>query len=187
MLIRELKRDSGIDTEGNNFKDHCELVDRVADICLREARNEPKPQSVMSEYKDFNNRKGTNKKVKYSTRIDLPKDNKDTRGDTRDTRDGRDKDKEKLELKEDNDYFLARTYESKLTLLSDKISKLELELHDKNIDLDDYKTRIDVVVINNKQDKELMKNKLSLAKAEIKELKEKIEHLEKEAAKLRTD
>lgn len=90
--------------------------------------------------------------------------------------------------KEDNiEFSVAKIYEVKLTFLGDKISKLELELQDKDIDIDDLKTRIDVMTINTKQERETLKAKLTLAKAECKEFKDKVDHIEKEASKLRSE
>lgn len=67
------------------------------------------------------------------------------------------------------------------------MSKLELELQDKDIDIEDLKTRIDVMTINNKQDREALKAKISQSKIECKELRDKVDHLEKEASKLRSE
>jgi len=90
--------------------------------------------------------------------------------------------------KEDNiEFSMAKTYEFKLTFLGDKMSKLELELQDKDIDIEDLKTRIDVMTINNKQDREALKAKISQSKIECKELRDKVDHLEKEASKLRSE
>jgi len=72
MLIRELKRDNGMDGEGTvNFKDQCELVDKIAELCQKENKLEKHDTSnrftptVISEHRDFNNKKtNQSKKVK---------------------------------------------------------------------------------------------------------------------------
>jgi len=73
MLIREFKRDNGLEGECSvNFKDQCELVDKIAEFCQKESRLEKYETSnrnsttFIAEHRDFNNKKTTNqsKKVK---------------------------------------------------------------------------------------------------------------------------
>lgn len=166
MLIRELKRDSELDDENNAFKDMCELVDKISEICLRQERTDNINTSVISDLKDHNKKASTgiNKKQKKKDQKDQPKGTTDS----------------KIE------YTIAKEQETHLVMLQDRVSRFEVLLKDKDLDVDDLKTRLDVLGVNNKQDKEQQKTKLKSANSEVRDLKEKLDHALREVEKIRS-
>lgn len=71
MLLREIKRDSNIDSDQEQFKNECELIDKISEICLREAKSEQNFKPLI-EHK-LSNRQSSNTSKKYKKENKEPK------------------------------------------------------------------------------------------------------------------
>lgn len=83
-----------------------------------------------------------------------------------------------------NEYKCAKEFEELIIKLRDRINMLELHLQDTDVEVEDLKTRVDVICLDMKQEKENHVKKLEEMKQELKLMQGKLNEAKSQSSEL---
>mmetsp|Transcript_49272 Transcript_49272/g.41601 ORF Transcript_49272/g.41601 Transcript_49272/m.41601 type:complete len:244 (+) Transcript_49272:19-750(+) len=173
ILIRELKRDFSLEGNSTTFNEICDLFEFIKDLCVKDNRSD-------LELKD---KKPTIKKQASKTKIKIiNKETKETKENSSQNKDNH----MTIKIEFPTEYKSAKEFEEINIKLKDRTNMLELELQDKDLEVEESKTRLDVICLDLKQEKEVHQTTILELRNEIKNHLSKFNESRKQLSELQS-